>query len=179
VRYTVTIDGRTFVVDVEGDAVRLDGTPLHARLHALPQSPLRQLVLGGTARTFAFLPADGGWTVLDRGEAWCVTVTDERTARLQALTAPGGGHESAGSIRAPMPGLVVRVEVEPGQRVEAGQGVVVLEAMKMENEIRATAPGIVAAVPVAAGQVVEKGAVLVHLTGAGSVDLPAGSRHEG
>ena len=53
-----------------------------------------------------------------------------------------------------MPGLVVRVEVEPGQRVDAGAGLVVVEAMKMENELRAAGAGVVAAVHVAPGQVV-------------------------
>jgi pyruvate carboxylase subunit B len=62
-----------------------------------------------------------------------------------------------------MPGLVVRVEVREGQRVEAGAGLVVVEAMKMENELRATRPGVVATVHVAVGQPVEKGTPLVTL----------------
>jgi pyruvate carboxylase subunit B len=62
-----------------------------------------------------------------------------------------------------MPGLVLRLEVEVGQRVETGAGVVVLEAMKMENEIRAAGPGVVRAVHVVVGQAVEKGAPLVEL----------------
>jgi pyruvate carboxylase subunit B len=60
-----------------------------------------------------------------------------------------------------MPGLVVKVLVEPGATVAAGQGLVVLEAMKMENEIKATAAGIVETVAVKPGVAVEKGAVLV------------------
>ena len=62
-----------------------------------------------------------------------------------------------------MPGLIVRVEVTAGQRVEAGAGLVVVEAMKMENELRASRPGVVETVHVAAGQAVEKGAALVTL----------------
>jgi pyruvate carboxylase subunit B len=60
-----------------------------------------------------------------------------------------------------MPGLVVRVDVVPGQSVAAGTGLVVLEAMKMQNELRAGAPGTVATVRVQPGQAVEKGQVLV------------------
>jgi pyruvate carboxylase subunit B len=60
-----------------------------------------------------------------------------------------------------MPGLVVRVQVEPGVRVSAGDGLVVLEAMKMENELKAPAGGVVKRVRVAAGEAVEKGQVLV------------------
>jgi pyruvate carboxylase subunit B len=63
-----------------------------------------------------------------------------------------------------MPGLVLRVEVEAGQIVEAGTGVVVLEAMKMENEIKAPAPGVVKVVHVSEGQAVDKGVPLVEIT---------------
>jgi pyruvate carboxylase subunit B len=62
-----------------------------------------------------------------------------------------------------MPGLVVRVLVEAGQEVSVGTGIVVLEAMKMENELKAPAAGVVGAVRVAAGEPVEKGQVLVEL----------------
>jgi pyruvate carboxylase subunit B len=60
-----------------------------------------------------------------------------------------------------MPGLVVRVEVEPGMVVQAGQGLVIIEAMKMENELRAPGPARVRAVHVQAGIAVEKDAMLV------------------
>ena len=60
-----------------------------------------------------------------------------------------------------MPGLVVRVQVEAGQAVAAGTGMVVLEAMKMENELRAATAGTVRSVRVAPGEAVEKGQVLV------------------
>jgi biotin carboxyl carrier protein len=60
-----------------------------------------------------------------------------------------------------MPGLVVRVLVEPGHEVEAGTGLVVLEAMKMENELKASAGGTVSAIRSQAGEAVEKGQVLV------------------
>jgi pyruvate carboxylase subunit B len=65
-----------------------------------------------------------------------------------------------------MPGLVVRVQVEAGQNVAAGAGVVVLEAMKMENELRATVAGTVRTVRVRAGEAVEKGQVLVEFEAA-------------
>jgi pyruvate carboxylase subunit B len=62
-----------------------------------------------------------------------------------------------------MPGLIVRVNVSVGDRVEAGQGIVVMEAMKMENELRATAAGTVRSVNATSGTAVEKGALLVEL----------------
>jgi pyruvate carboxylase subunit B len=62
-----------------------------------------------------------------------------------------------------MPGLVLRLLVAPGQIVQPGDGLLVLEAMKMENELRATAPGVVRSVGVQAGQAVEKGQPLLEL----------------
>ena len=63
-----------------------------------------------------------------------------------------------------MPGMIVRVNVAVGDHVRAGQGLVVMEAMKMENELRAPADGTVKAVRVDAGAAVEKGALLIELT---------------
>ena len=66
-------------------------------------------------------------------------------------------------LLAPMPGLVLRVSVAVGDSVSAGQGLVVVEAMKMENELRATTAGVVTAVRAVPGTAVEKGAVLIEL----------------
>ncbi len=162
-KYTVTVGKQTVEVEVSGDSVRLNGEPIGATLIGIPQTPLKQLVLNGRARTFAMLRSDGGWSVQASGRAWLVTVEDERTRQLRELTGQRGGYAAGGLIRAPMPGLVVRVEVEAGQRLEEGAGVVVLEAMKMENEITTSGPGVVKAIHVEAGQAVEKGAPLVEV----------------
>jgi biotin carboxyl carrier protein len=73
----------------------------------------------------------------------------------------GEGSEGAENIVSMMPGKVVRVMISEGDEVEAGQGLVVVEAMKMENEITATKPGKVGTVNVEPGQTVEGGAVLM------------------
>ena len=67
------------------------------------------------------------------------------------------------AVIAPMPGTIVNVTVEVGDSVEAGQGLVIVEAMKMENEVRAQAGGCVQIIHVASGDTVEKGTVLVEL----------------
>ncbi len=162
-RYTVTVGERAVEVEVSGDTVRLNGELVHATLSGIPQTPLRNLVLNGHARTFAMVRSDGSWSVQAGGRVWLVGVVDERTQQLRELTGQRTGHAAGGLICAPMPGLVVRVEVEPGQRLAAGAGVVVLEAMKMENEIATPGPGVVKAVHVKEGQAVEKGAPLVEV----------------
>ena len=88
---------------------------------------------------------------------------DERTRSIRDLSAAIAGPVGPAPIIAPMPGLIVRVNVSVGDRVEAGQGIVVMEAMKMENELRANAAGTVKSVEVLPGTAVEKGALLVAL----------------
>jgi pyruvate carboxylase subunit B len=92
-----------------------------------------------------------------------VEALDERTRAIRELTARHGAASGPAPLVAPMPGLVVRVNVSVGDVVQPGQGLVVMEAMKMENELRASAAGTVTAVRVVAGSAVEKGAVLVEV----------------
>ena len=86
---------------------------------------------------------------------------DERTRYIRGLAGSGDKARGLAVLKAPMPGLVVRVQVEAGATVSSGAGLVVLEAMKMENELRATTAGTVRVVRVRPGEAVEKGQVLV------------------
>ncbi len=161
-KYIVTIAGNTFEVEIEGREVRLDGRPLDARM--LHQSGSMMLLqMEGVSRLMALVPGENGWTVHHRGETWHAAVLDERTQRLESLTAAARSESRGEVVRAPMPGLVLRLEVGEGSRVEPGTGVLVLEAMKMENEIKAASRGVVTKVLVAAGSPVEKGAPLVEI----------------
>jgi pyruvate carboxylase subunit B len=163
VKYLVAVGGKTVEVQVDGDQVTVGDRVVGAVLTGAPGS-LRQLLVEGRSVTVAVDPAGRGrWTLTRRGERWEAEVVDERTAHIRSLTGGGEVARGPGALRAPMPGLVVRVLVEAGQRVEKGAGLVVLEAMKMENELRSTAAGLVKAVQVQAGDTVEKGQSLVVL----------------
>lgn len=97
--------------------------------------------------------------VMIEGRPYLVAIEDERSQALASLA--GGKHISGdASIRAPMPGLVVNVLAAVGSAVERGQTVVVLEAMKMENDLTSPRAGIVKAVRVERGQTVNQGDVL-------------------
>jgi biotin carboxyl carrier protein len=164
VKYFVEIGGRTVEVDVDGDRVTVGGKPLTATLSPVPGTPLRQLLIEGRSVALAVDPAGRGrWALTRRGERWEAEVVDERTRHIRSLTGAGEGAKGPAALRAPMPGLVVRVLVEAGQAVQSGAGLVVLEAMKMENELRATAPGTVKTLAVSPGDTVEKGQMLVEL----------------
>ncbi|MFQ6045212.1 MAG: biotin/lipoyl-containing protein [Gemmatimonadales bacterium] len=169
-KYTVNVRGRTFEVTVDGREVAIDGRRIEARLGGVPGAPLRHLWIGDESHLLALtsLTPDGEHQVVQLGgERWQVLVEDERSRTLRKMTGRGTGRSGAAAVRAPMPGLVIRVEVEEGQAVKSGQGVVVLEAMKMENEIAASGSGVVSAVRVAPGDAVEKGAVLVEVSDEG------------
>jgi pyruvate carboxylase subunit B len=173
VRYHVTVLGRAWTVDVEGGRVVVDGEAFDAHAAAIPDTPLLHLLLGGASWTIAAEALEGAagggtpgaarWALGLAGERYVVEVVDQRTREIQALTGRKPTGDGGGVLKAPMPGLVVRVLVEPGQVVAAGQGLVIVEAMKMENELRAGRAGRVQGVAVRAGQAVEKGAVLVSL----------------
>jgi biotin carboxyl carrier protein len=162
VKYIVSIDGREIEVEVDGDLVTVDGSTRTASLRAVSGTLSRQLLIEGRPTALIMRSAGRGqWSVHAAGDRWEAEVVDERTRHIQSLTAGAERHRGPATLRAPMPGLVVRVLVEPGQEVEAGAGLVVLEAMKMENELKAPAAGIVGAVRAQPGQPVEKGQALV------------------
>ncbi|MFQ5897508.1 MAG: biotin/lipoyl-containing protein [Candidatus Methylomirabilia bacterium] len=125
-------------------------------------------------------PVEGIWSIIIGGAAYAVDVTEEggsflvdvdgETYRIRVeeesrhiIRTRGGGlaHPGGQVLTAPMPGKVVHIVVSEGQTVRAGDGLVVLEAMKMENEFKATADGTVKEVRVQVGQTVNGGDVLV------------------
>ncbi len=165
-RYIVTVGGRVFEVEVESRRVTVAGRTHAATLAGVPGATLRQLLIDGRPLNLAIEGSGRGrWGITARGERWESEVVDERTRYIRGLTGGSDQRRGGGAIKAPMPGLVVRVRVEPGQAIAAGAGVVVLEAMKMENELKAAAPGVVRAVLVRAGEAVEKGQLLVEFDG--------------
>jgi biotin carboxyl carrier protein len=96
---------------------------------------------------------------------WCDSpLGSTELTEVPRFREPGAVAEP-GSLHAPMPGTVVRVEVEPGRPVAAGAVVLVLEAMKMEHAVRAPAEGVVTALPVAAGETVAAGQLLAVVAG--------------
>jgi pyruvate carboxylase subunit B len=164
VKYWVTVNGREVEVDVAGDEVTVAGSRCHASLDPIPGTPLQSLSRDGRTRTLACEPLGRGqWAISVQGRPLDVEVLDQRTRHIRQLAGPAAGPAGGGVLKAPMPGLVVRIQVEPGQAVAAGAPVVVLEAMKMENQLKAPSAGVVADVKVAAGAAVEKGQVLVTL----------------
>jgi biotin carboxyl carrier protein len=165
-KYFVSVEGREIEVEVDGERVTVGDQSYHATFGRIPGTPLRQLVLDDRPVTLSIEPlGQGRWALALASERLEVEVLDERTRHIRTLTGSGDQRPKADVLRAPMPGMVVRINARPGDAVVAGVGLVVLEAMKMENELKAGASGRVKAIRVNPGEAVEKGQVLLEFEG--------------
>jgi acetyl/propionyl-CoA carboxylase alpha subunit len=166
VRYVVELNAQRKTVSIDPEGVRYeDDAPIHAELSDIEGSPVRMVKLGTHVYRVVAKKREGRgkFTLWVDGYRFEVESLDERTRSIRDLSATNAGPSGPAPIIAPMPGLIVRVNVSVGDQVEAGQGLVVMEAMKMENELRATAAGVVKSVEVSPGTAVEKGTLLVAL----------------
>ena len=153
------------VVELDGDIARVDGTEVPVGLSDLPGTPVSLVSIGTEVRRVGVSrgPSRGRYTLSIDGRRYDVEALDERTHAIRQLSAATAAPAGPAPLVAPMPGLIVRVNVAVGDAVKAGQGIVVMEAMKMENELRTASAGVVKAVRVAPGTAVERGATLVEL----------------
>lgn len=137
--------------------VRLDGREVKADAVEVSAGTY-SILLGGRSFEVRVEASEGGVHVHVGAQVFRAQVLDPRASRGKR----GAVLETEGrqQVTAPMPGKVVRVLVAPGDAVEAGQGLLVVEAMKMQNEIRAPKTGKVERLLVAEGQAVNAGEVL-------------------
>lgn len=182
-RYVATVGEQTYTIDLQEDGHQREvtlgdkhltvdwrpvgGAALSTGKDDPDQAGHYSLLLGAHSFDVYVQPAhadeeDGASRVFEvhaRGQVYRVRLADERTRALASLA--GGAHASGdANIRAPMPGLVSNLLVEEGDEVQRGQAVVVLEAMKMENDLPAPRAGIVKSLRVSKGQAVNQGDLL-------------------
>ncbi len=164
-KYIVEVHGQRHEVDVGPDGATYDGEPVSASLLDITGSPIRQVTIGNEVHRVIARRGEsrGQYTVLIKGHRFAIEALDARTRAIRDLSAASGAASGPAPLVAPMPGMIVRISVAPGDTVVAGQSLIVMEAMKMENELRAAGAGTVTAVRVVAGTAVQKGAILVEL----------------
>lgn len=160
-KYVTTINGKTFEVEIHKDGtVTVNGKPRQVDFLALGPS-LYSVLMDNLSYELVIEERYDQIEVLMRGKLYSGQVLDER-ARLLMTRRSGFAPESGEiSIKAPMPGLVVAIPVAEGQQVTAGQTVVILESMKMQNELKAPREGVIQRVSAKAGESVEQNKVLV------------------
>ena len=164
-KYVVKVGDAEIDVLLEGDMVTVNGVSSIAHVSDVEGTPVRMVTIGTEVhRVVARRGASRGrYTLWLDGFRYEVEALDERTRAIRELSGAATAPTGPAPLIAPMPGMIVRVAVQVGDTVQPGQGLIVMEAMKMENELRATSAGTVKAVHAAPGTAVDKGAVLLEL----------------
>jgi pyruvate carboxylase subunit B len=164
-RYFVDVGGREIELSLDGDQVEVDGVQMTASISEVAGTPVRMLAIGDEVHRIVVRPGAtrGRYVLWVDGYRHEVEALDERMRAIRELAGRSAGPAGPAPLVAPMPGMIVKVHVQVGDVVHAGQGLVVMEAMKMENELRASASATVKAVHARVGAAVEKGALLLEL----------------
>ena len=161
-KYFVTIGHREVEVELGPQGIRVDGQEVTADLAEMDGTDVHSLLLDNRShRVQVSRNGSGDWTLHLSGGHFQAEVVDERTRAIREMASTKEAAPGPKALRAPMPGLVVKVEIQEGDEVAPGQGLVIVEAMKMENELKSESAGIVGRILVSPGQAVEKDQVLV------------------
>ncbi len=163
-RYLATVEGQTYEIEINGeDEITFDGKPIDVDFIAVADSSVFSLILDGISYEAYVYPNQSEVEVLMRGKRYPVQVEDERQIRLRQTTKDSVADTSEFLLKAPMPGLVVSVPVVMEQDVKAGDNLVILESMKMQNELKAPRDGRVKNLRIQAGDNVDQNQVLIVL----------------
>ncbi len=168
-RYVVTVNGSEYDISLTYFPDHLEaivnGQKRNVVVHSLQDTRSLLLIdnrsLEVDVRREGAKLASGERVVFMRGCEIPVVMADYSLAQMRKAAGMSAGVQAEAAFRAPMPGLVVDIKVEPGQQVKAGEPLMIIEAMKMENVLKAKSPGTVKAIPVDKGQSIEKGDTLV------------------
>lgn len=155
VKYYVEVEGKTFEVEIEQDEIRVDGELVTMSVEQSGIPELFSVLLDSQSHEVLVQDASGDVNATLNGYNFLLTVQDEAERRLQMGRRTTAAPDGELRLEAPIAGLVVEVPVNEGDEVVQGQTMVVLEAMKMENEISAPREATVKTVLVSAGDRVE------------------------
>jgi biotin carboxyl carrier protein len=161
-RYEVTVGENVYQIEVNQEGrITLDGEDVDVDFSRIGGGSLYLLLVNH--ESFEGLVEKHGdvWDVLFRGDLYEVQVADERAQLMRARAGMAVPDSGEIQIKAPMPGMVVKIPVEVGQQINKGDNLIILESMKMENELKAPRNGKVERINVKPGNSVEQGQVLV------------------
>ena len=161
-KYEVNVGENKYIIEVnEEGRIVVDGEVVEVDFSRIGETSLNLLLVNHESFEGLVEPHEDQWQVLFRGDLYEVNVADERTQLMRSRAGMAVPETGELPIKAPMPGLVVRIPVEVGQEVKKGDKVAILESMKMENELKAPRDGKVERVVAKSGDRVEQGQVLV------------------
>jgi biotin carboxyl carrier protein len=161
-KYTCTVGEHTYEIRPGANhTIEVNGEPHQVDFTAIDRGTLYSLLLDNRSWQVLVERAGDEYRISLDGELYIVSVQDERTRKIQKALDRAAKDTGEFVLNAPMPGLVRGVPVQTGQEVQKGQGLVILEAMKMENELRAPRAGVVRDIRVKPGDAVELGQALI------------------
>lgn len=162
-KYYLGIGNETHEAEIgaDGTTVSLDGVDVTGEVEDLGPGGRFLIRFGGRTAVGFAARRDGAWEIQLEGRHYRILADDERRHHIRRLATETGQAAGPAELRAPMPGLILRVPAEEGAEVSAGDSLVVMEAMKMENELRAVGDAVVARVHVREGETVDRDDILV------------------
>ena len=164
-KYVVEVNGRRLDIEIRDGEAIVDGVKYSVSMQTVAGTPVRIVGVNDAVHRVVLRErvARGRYRMWLDGRRYDAEALDSRARAIRDMQASVAKPSGPAPLRAPMPGLIVQLRVKVGDTVTAGAGLVVMEAMKMENELRTVAAGKVRAVHVTVGSAVEKGALLVEL----------------
>lgn len=163
-KYITTVNQTDFEIELLDDGqIKINGRIASVDLLRVDQGSAYSLLLDGESYAAFVIDENGGMQVFINGVRYSAEVLDEHEKLLREVGAGAANLDDFFELKAPMPGLVIKVPVEVGQIVSQGDVLVILESMKMQNELRAPQPGIVTEVLAQEGGSIEKRDVIVVL----------------
>ena len=165
-RFRTTTPQNKYIIDIDGESsenltVKIDEMTYAANFAGGGSGNKYSLILDGKAYHVILERNGDRYFVKLKGRAYQFRVEDERTRLIRRYSKAGAKKSGDYHLNAPIPGLITKVEVEEGARVKEGQGLVILEAMKMENEIKSPIDGVVKTIKVKEGKPIEKGEIIM------------------
>ncbi|UCH09675.1 MAG: biotin/lipoyl-binding protein [Fidelibacterota bacterium] len=151
----ISVDDGKPRVEIEGHQPQLDLVKLSPYSYSL--------LIDGQSHHLSIRPSRDGYMVDLRRRTYHICLQDELDLTIEKMGLKDAGRDRSGHVTAPIPGLITAISVRKGDKVVAGDQLLVLEAMKMENEIAAPMSGTIGALHIATGDTVEKGARLVDI----------------
>lgn len=162
-KYITTIGDKEYTVEVLGPRqVSVNDKIYDVDFQSISGQPVFSLLVNGGSYQAAVFPGDeDALQVLMRGTLYIATVEDERERRLKS--AGGSGTAASGEfvLRAPMPGLIIKIPVAENQEIKKGDVLVILESMKMQNELKSPRDGKVARIQVKTSDSVEQRQIIL------------------
>jgi len=164
--YSVKVGEKSIVVKSDDSGITVNDQPFHWDM--IPSAPGHFHILHENKSYRAEIekaePGSKNFSIKINGKRYPVQVKDKIDLLLEQMGIQAGAAGKVNALKAPMPGLIIDLKIQEGQPVTAGDPLLVLEAMKMENVIKSSGDGIVKSIKVKKGDSVEKGQLLVEFS---------------